>query len=364
MILIQILTNFNSDVLSRHAKGHNQGTKPKDPAANQSNVSTPTTALPTTGSLDFLANVSAQHGRADSNIHPMLLEEPQPYFGWNEVTPVEQAGQRNGTDPLQLWLEPQTDVGSSHGSFDLGNFSFGENMAVSIDQHRHSVDSSKSGSDNIPSERFAKVQRCWPVPNQTDRLMNSLWRDIVQTRSDNLFAKESHHLLNDSHLLQGSRYGIDDDCRRRLQTAFAQEELFYPQTHAVSPATSASVAYPFPPAEILDMALDLFFRTFHPLVPCVHLPTFDAKKTHLSHLYVMCLIGMMLLGTKGTTIYVLRNYTHTQQKLAAELERCTIGVESSANVMSTFSTVFLFLNLAILTGVGLHLISLLMMIAD
>jgi hypothetical protein len=64
-----------------------------------------------------------------------------------------------------------------------------------------------------------------------------------------------------------------------------------------------------PPAEILDMALDLYFRNFHPLVPFVHLPTFSAQKTHVPLLHVMCLIGMMLLGTKGTTNYVLKNFT-------------------------------------------------------
>ncbi|KAJ5278892.1 transcriptional regulator family: C2H2 zinc finger and Fungal Specific TF [Penicillium angulare] len=58
----------------------------------------------------------------------------------------------------------------------------------------------------------------------------------------------------------------------------------------------------------------------------------------------------MLMNTKGTTTYVLKNFTHTQQQIASELERCTTYAESPANVISTFSTAFLFLNLAVLTG--------------
>jgi hypothetical protein len=63
----------------------------------------------------------------------------------------------------------------------------------------------------------------------------------------------------------------------------------------------------FPPAEILDMALDLYFRVS--LVPFVHLPTFSVRKTRPSLLYVMILIGMTLLDTKGTTDFVSRNFT-------------------------------------------------------
>lgn len=192
------------------------------------------------------------------------------------------------------------------------------NVVVTPDQpKRHSVDGN-SGGDNIPIERFTKVQRYWLAPpNHTGRLMNSLWRDMVQADVDNIFSLYSlHATAADSGLLQGSRCGVDEDCRRRLQAAFGQTfaypQMQSPRNGAASPAPtgSASTLFPsFPPAEILDMALDLYFRTFHPLVPFVHLPTFSAKRTRLPLLYVMCLIGMMLLGTKGTASFVSRNFT-------------------------------------------------------
>ncbi|KAJ6005443.1 hypothetical protein N7451_003387 [Penicillium sp. IBT 35674x] len=410
-----------SDVLSRHAKGHNQaGTaasaKAKDSAANQipnphpsavsgaspmiagpgiengthllptisadahqlpngpnpRDMSLPTPGIPHSP-LDFLANISAQHGRADADLHPMLLDEQQPYFGWNEVAPADQPMQQSSAgledvpnDMLQLWLEPRTDGGSNHGSLDLGHFPImGDNMVMTPEQqNRHSVDSGKSGGDNIPNERFAKVQRCWLAPaNYTGRLMNSLWRDIVYTNVDNVFSVKSSAFPNDINLLQGSRYGVDEECRRSLQAAFAQTSFAFPQMQspsndAASPTMSGSSSTPFPhfpPAEVLDMALDHFFRTFHPLVPFVHLPTFSAKKTRLPLLYVMCLIGMMLLGTKGTSTFVLRNFTHVLEKITSELAKCTMGVESPANTMSIFATTFLFLNLAVLTGEKSHL---------
>ncbi|KAJ5364038.1 uncharacterized protein N7496_009751 [Penicillium cataractarum] len=323
-------------------------------------------------SLDFLADISV---RAGPDINSMILDEQQTYFGWNEVTPGDQNAQRNSitfdtvpNDMLQLWLEPRTDTGSNHGSLDLmrdGHFPIiSENAVLTPDQqNRNSVDSGKSGCDNIPTERFTKVQRCWLAPpNHTGRLMNSLWRDIVYTDGDNLFSLNSPYVAEDSGLLQGSRCGVDDDCRRRLQAAFGQAfaypQMQSPRNEGTSPSTTGSASMTFanfPPAEILDMALDLYFRTFHPLVPFVHLPTFSAKKTRLPLLYVMCLIGMMLLGTKGTASFVSKNFTHMLEKVTADLAKCTMGIESPASAMSIFATAFLFLNLAVLTGEKHHL---------
>lgn len=280
-------------------------------------------------SLDFLADISAHHGRTEPDVNAMALDEQQHCFGWAEVT--DQAAQRNrmdldnapnANDLLQIWLEPRIDTESDYGSLEFmrdSHFSFmNENVVVSPDpQNRRLVDSGRHGSENIPNERFSKVQRCWfAPPNHTGRLMNNLWRDIVHTDVDNLFSIALFQLPSDSGLLQGSRCGIDEDCRRRFQAAFGQSFTYQPtqvlRNEAATPATTASAAalFPdFPPAEILDMALDLFFRTFHPLVPFVHLPTFSAKKTRLPLLYTMCLIGMMLLGTKGTTTFVSMNFT-------------------------------------------------------
>ena len=362
---------------------------PTVPTPRDMTLSTP--GIPSS-SLDFLADISAHHGRTDPDLHPMMLDEQPQYFGWNEVTTADQAVQRNSVgfesvpnEMLQFWLEPRHDSGSNQGSLDMvreGHFPLmNDNTVMTPDQqNRNSADSCKPTNSNIPTERFFKVQRCWLAPpNHTGRLMNSLWRDIVYTSVDNIFSVNSLQLPGESSMVEGSRYGVDEDCRRRLQAVFAQAQFAYPpmqssMNDAVSPLTSGSTSHScpvFPPAEVLDMALDLYFRTFDPLVPFVHLPTFSAKATRPPLLYVMCLIGMMLLGTKGTTNFVLKNFTvrvsinlcaqqmlnknfqHMLEKVTAELAKCTMGVESPASTMSIFTTAFLFLNLAVLTGVCL-----------
>lgn len=277
-------------------------------------------------SLDFLADISAHHARTEADVNAMMIDNHQPYLGWNEMPTADHTSHRGSVldpmpnDMLQLWLEPRGDTGSLNGSLDISrdpNLNLiGENMAVHPDQqHRPSVDSSKSG--NIPYERFARVQSCWIAPfNPVGRLINSLWRDVANSEVDNLFAVPSSPFNGQSEMLQGSRYGLDEGCRQRLQAIYSQSPLANPQmlspgNDASSSRTSASVnGLPtFPPTEILDMALDLYFRHFHPLVPFVHLPTFSARETRPSLLYAMCLIGMVMLGTKGTLNFVSKNFT-------------------------------------------------------
>jgi Fungal specific transcription factor domain. len=186
-------------------------------------------------------------------------------------------------------------------------------------QNQHSVD----GSDNIPNERFAKVQQCWLAPPNTGRLINSLWRDIAMSPIDNILSVQSSQLPRESNFVQGLRCGFDEDCRRRLQAAFGPTtvsgHMQSPINRNIAPDTPASSLNDsdFPPAEILDMALDLFFRISNPLLPFVHQPTFSAKKARPSLLYVMTLVGMTLLGTKGTTAFVSRNFSVCQILLRA-----------------------------------------------
>ncbi|KAJ9488496.1 hypothetical protein VN97_g4797 [Penicillium thymicola] len=382
-----------SDVLSRHAKGHNQANAtpgPSEAPNQQSSViagassmvpgsanglssaeaqipplsSTSRDApLASTGlpsSLDYLADISAHHGRTESDLGMMVTDDQQQYFGWNAVTAADQVAHRAGLpfdpgpkDMLQMWLEPRTDLGSND-SLDLMGDShiplMGGNLMIAPDQqNQHSVGS----SDYIPNERFARVQQCWLAPPNTGRLINSLWRDIAMSPVDNIFSVQSSHLPSESNVVQGSRCGFDEDCRRRLQAAFGPTTV----SGHIPPATPASTLShsDFPPAEILDMALDLFFRIFNPLLSFVHQPTFSARKARPSLLYVMTLVGMTLLGTKGTTAFVSRNFSGALDKVTAEFSRCSMGLESASGTMTLFATVLLLLNLAGLTGEKVHL---------
>ncbi|OJJ86471.1 FTFMHR domain-containing protein [Aspergillus glaucus CBS 516.65] len=359
-----------SDVLSRHAKGHNPqnavngpGRKPSatsdrrpstitgtsstialDENGQQLPHSTPAeganqfanapvtpqelpplsaaTVIPPS-SLDFLADISThQHARTESDVNPMMVDNRQAYMSWNGVTPAGQHTHNEamfGTMPndiMQLWLEPRGDASSQHGSLDLmqdSNSGLVENnfSLYSDRQYRPSIDT--VNSENIPNERFAKVQRFWLAPSNAGRRpVNILWGYVACSDLENIFAMPTVDLLDDhSDRLQGSRYWLDEQCKQRLQAAFGQ---LPPQVHPNNPLSPTSLdstlhSLPcFPPAEVLDMALDLYFRNFHPLMPFVHIPTFSAKKTRLPLLYVMCLIGMIMLDTRGTTNFVIKNF--------------------------------------------------------
>lgn len=335
--------------MSRHARGHKQThttAGPSEgpylqpsvvasspvPGVNNASIVTGAPCLPTSSttpretplatglpsSLDYLANISANHGRSETESNTMAIDEPQPYYGWNEVTPAGHPPRAGlafdpvPKDMLQMWLEPRTDTASNNSLDPIHDNQLpliSDNFILTPDPSRRSVDN-KLDSDNIPNERFFKVQRCWLAPPSTGRLINSLWRDSAMSSVDNIFSVQSLHFADDPNAGQGSRCGFDEDCRRRLQAGFS-DNTQPPQTTPIIPAdwiASASHYSDFPPAEIFDMSLDHYFRLFHPLLPFVHVPTFAANKTRPSLLYVMTLIGMTLLGTKGTTAFVSRNF--------------------------------------------------------
>lgn len=336
-----------SDVLSRHAKGHNQ-TDIAGPSAvpnlqpsivagslilGASNAVVNTeeslpnisggphmpleTGLPS--SLDYLSSSSAHRDRGETELNATMIEQQHVHYGWNKVTPtyqIDRADLASDTVPkdmLQMWLEPRTDT-VPDGSLGL----IPENQLPLIDDgivfqpsaSGQSVDG-KSDGDHIPNERFFRVQRCWLAPPNTGRLINSLWRDTAISSIDNVFSVQSLHFSTNPGVVQGSRCGFDEDCRRRLQAAFGLNSAALHINSVVSSNTpvSASPYSDFPPSEIFDMSLDLFFRLFHPLLPFVHIPTFSTKKTRPSLLYVMTLIGMALLGTKGTSAFVSNNFS-------------------------------------------------------
>lgn len=322
-------------------------------------------AIPSS-SLDFLADISANHARAENEAHPMMVDNQQGYLGWNGMVPIDQSTNREPVydampdDMLQLWLEPRGGTSSHHSSMDMMRDSklglAGDTFSTSSDrQYRNDFDTGKS--ENIPNERFAKVQSVWLAPSgSAGRIMNCLWRGVAASDVDNIFEVAAMDLSSQPESPAGSRYGLNEDSRQRLSASFNQSSPHFHQSHMSTTTVPVSNSLPnFPPAEILDMSLDLYFRDFHPIMPLVHLPTFSANKTRLSLLYVMCLIGMIALDTKGTTEFVAKNFSFVLGRLTSELAQCSIGIEDPLDAISTFATVSLFLNLAVMTGEKEHL---------
>lgn len=266
-------------------------------------------------SLDYLADISAHHSRSEAELGTVMSDGKHSYFGWNEATPADHVSQRAGSafdpvpkDMLQTWLEPHTDS-ASNGSLDLIRecnllMTSDNSMFTPDQQDRHKIDT----TDNIPNERFTRVEQCWLAPPNTGRLINSLWSDIAMSPVDNVFSVGLLLHPSEPNVARGSRCGFNEACRQRLQQAFGQmasSQVRPSINRGISPVMPVSLNQTeLPPSEILDMALDLYFRLFHPLLPFVHLPTFSAKTAQPSILYVMTLIGMTLLGTKGTTAFV------------------------------------------------------------
>jgi hypothetical protein len=278
-------------------------------------------------SLDCLADISAHQARTQTQLNPMVMDHQQAYLGWGDVTAAEPSPYRAPvfgpvpSDILQFWLEPRGDTTSNPSPIDLmrdASVGLADDQAPAsprAQQNGHSVENpSIQSPSNIPSERFARVQRYWLTPtNNTGRLMNTLWRDVATCSLDNILGVYSGQSFNSPPALSGDlRYGLDEECRQNLLATFGQARRST-SNDAFSNAPRMSEApfgspQAFPPAEILDMALDLYFRNFQPLAPFVHIPTFSAKRTRSPVLYVMCMIGMIILGTKGTTSFVSKNF--------------------------------------------------------
>ncbi|KAF8860203.1 hypothetical protein BDZ45DRAFT_620024 [Acephala macrosclerotiorum] len=242
---------------------------------------------------------------------------------------------------------------------------------------QRSMQNSSSPSTLIPNERFAKVERCWPTRHSNPlRLMPTLWWDAVMKTEDNLFSNSN---LSPEAVEQnrqcGSRWGLDEDCRERLQkmfvtinhsardtgpTAFGSPENYSSPSETRSSGQAPSVVGDglittnFPPAEIFDIGLDLYFRQFHPLMPFIHTPTFCPKTAPTSILFIMCLIGLTILQTKGATAFVRQTFSKALEQVSAELIPAS-GVEGSRiDQMSSLASAVLILNLTEMTGQKSH----------
>lgn len=240
---------------------------------------------------------------------------------------------------LQTWfdqfdLDPNLEPGNLQDFGNPGNqvSAARRGSSLSASDAPTSLRNPSSPSALIPNERFAKVEKCWPIRKSNPlRLMPTLWWDAAMKAEDNLFSKGT---LSPEAIEQnrqcGSRWGLDEDCRERLQSMFvtltstaslqttnaaftSPENFSSPSESRTGQAPSVTTETPtpstFPPAEIFDIGLDLYFRQFHPLMPFIHTPTFCPKTAPTSLLFIMCLIGLTILQTKGATTFVRQTFS-------------------------------------------------------
>lgn len=232
---------------------------------------------------------------------------------------------RTPADALQTWLFPlENDILAQNNSHHMaidGQFE-DDIFRNGGDNHASPSGSSVSIASRIPKERFARVESCWPSKFRSpSRLMPTLWQSLVSADCSNILSEIPSGAIEtpiSERERRSSRWGLDEECRDLLQGALNNA----PQSHSLrsesygdtassngeAGASPGSESVQFPPAEILDIALEMYLYYFHPTLPIIHIPTFSAKNAPRSLLLSMCLIGLSILGTAGAARFVSRTF--------------------------------------------------------
>jgi hypothetical protein len=262
-------------------------------------------------------------------------------------------------DPFQMWLFPSLgDLDQSPDFFQTYGIPDPEPIPLESKEQVNGrfydpVDRTKNIA-KVPRERFSRVQRCWnPRPGRVHRIMPTLWSEVAASLMDNLFSDSP--VADDFRTT--TNWGLDAECRLRLKGTFrtpAPSVWHSPKVQAADIPAPAPAPLPikeeFPPAEILDIALGLFFRRFHPTVPFIHIATFSVRNTPSPMLFAICLIGLSILGTTGATRFVARMYSGFLRRVCDDLSAVADGSASATQQLTLFATGLLTLNLSVITG--------------
>lgn len=232
---------------------------------------------------------------------------------------------RTPADALQTWLFPlDGDLLASSSSHHMAIDSHFEHdpFRNGAENQASPSGSSVSIASRIPRERFARVESCWPSRNRKpSRLMPTLWQSLASCDCSNILSEIPSGVIEtpiSERERRNSRWGLDEECRDLLQGALnnapqaaSLRSESYGDTASSSGEAGASPGgdgIQFPPAEILDIALEMYLYYFHPTLPIIHIPTFSAKNAPRALLLCMCLIGLNILGTAGASKFVSRTF--------------------------------------------------------
>jgi hypothetical protein len=271
---------------------------------------------------------------------------------------------RTPADALQTWLFPlEGDMHTPNGQHHMTVDGFFEHDAFrTLPENQASPSgSSVSIASRVPRERFQRVQSCWPSRHRkSSRLMPDLWQSLISCDCNNILSEIPFGVVEtplSDRDRKNSRWGLDEECRSLLQGALnnapARSES-YGDTASSSGDAAASPSVEgvqFPPAEILDIALEMYLYYFHPTLPMIHIPTFSAKNAPRPLLLCMCLIGLSILGTAGAAKFVEKAFPTVLQMALVELQSLSSSDQPPHRQMRVIATALLALNLASITGV-------------
>ncbi|KAJ8111616.1 hypothetical protein OPT61_g5833 [Boeremia exigua] len=263
---------------------------------------------------------------------------------------------------LRSWLFPPD------GSMETSNGSHRPDLEESLyhsapvnTRDEQSPSDAMSIASRIPRERFARVANCWPPQiSRTTRLMPILWQDLASPGCSNIFWDDTAHMFEQSPShdeRKNSRWCLDEAGRKSLQDVLTQAQLAENSSpnHRKSLAGANGMAatgnnLPFPPAEILDIALEMYQNYFHLTLPVIHVPTFSVKQAARPLLLSMCLVGLSIIGTAGAVKFVTQSFPGLLQLVLSDLRSLRSSEDPPQRHMRTIATGLIALNLASITG--------------
>ena len=248
----------------------------------------------------------------------------------------------NPNDMLTYWLsQADNDIDFPMIPFpDVPSVPFEQTPQPATIQEPQARLRSDSGSvSSIPDSRFARVEEVWRDKFAKASHFQSIWTDVAKSSHANIFCSDravSGASTNDVD----SRWGLNNAIRGRLRAEF-ETPAGTPAASRASSAQRLPVRSAFPPTEVLDISLDIYFRRIHPIVPFIHVPTFKAASTSPSLLFTMCILGISTMSQSAGGKFLKKAFLAVRLRALQELVTMVTTSTSIEDKLCTIATAFL-----------------------
>ncbi|GAB7352664.1 hypothetical protein MBLNU459_g3028t1 [Dothideomycetes sp. NU459] len=261
---------------------------------------------------------------------------------------------------LQFWLS-QADSEFGYASLDMPDISqspFGTYQTYPPDPVQSipgpsapsEISDGTTTVSSVPNERLSRVESAWVAnTGRPLRFTPTLWHDIKQSPGANLFSQSSASTSRSDVSKSESRWGIDSSLKQRLEMEFGTSSSNFPQSGKDNSFPRPS-NLAFPPPEVLDISLDVYFRRFHPIAPFVHVPTFSAGSAPLPLLYAMCILGLSALKPSRGGNFIKHAFMILLRRATSDLAADAVTASPPSKRLAIFATGFLTLSIASLSG--------------
>ncbi|KAM3069052.1 hypothetical protein ACMFMF_009018 [Clarireedia jacksonii] len=194
-------------------------------------------------------------------------------------------------------------------------------LPVAIDRTHNDpdVDGENVGTDHWPDKVSGSESPPRWIPKPAPRVNPGFWQVVLQE-------------ARLSNISTGPRHRITDEIRAPMVDMLQTESPSEPIILEVNSST-------FPPSDVLDYFLHLFFQHIHPRFPIVHIPTFNVFTTS-----PLVLVSMMFLGSshskadRGRFVHLFHNRVRVASMRLHEIEEKHLRL---------IDNIFLLLNLCI-----------------